>query len=288
VSQQDSYGPAGPVPPPPPGYPPAPDQQGYGQPSYDQQGYGQPSYDQQGYDQQGYPPAGYPPPGYGYGYEPQASQKTNTMAILGLVFAFVISPLGIVFSAIGLSQIKKRRENGRGIALAGLILGIVFTLLGVLALALLAVGAANTAVDTSSAEQARASLSQALGDDPSSDDTATDPTTGAGSGGADDPTGVSGACTVILPALMNLESDMAKVTTVDGYSQALTKLETTLNSATAGVSDAQFVQDVAQLSADLEKASAAVQKGEDATSLESALNADGQAVGTACGEAGFN
>ena len=73
------------------------------------------------------PPAAYPTeqqPVYGQpGYQPQ---KTNTMAILGLVFAFVFSPLGIVFSAIGLKQIKQRREGGRGLALAGLILSIVF------------------------------------------------------------------------------------------------------------------------------------------------------------------
>ena len=54
------------------------------------------------------------------------------MAILGLVFAFVFSPLGIVFSAIGLKQIKERREGGRGLALAGLILSIIFVVLGIL------------------------------------------------------------------------------------------------------------------------------------------------------------
>ena len=47
------------------------------------------------------------------------------MAILGLIFAFVFSPLGIVFSAIGLGQTKQRGERGRGLAIAGLILSIV-------------------------------------------------------------------------------------------------------------------------------------------------------------------
>jgi hypothetical protein len=46
---------------------------------------------------------------------PQMAQaRTNTMAILSLVFAFILAPLGIVFGAIGLNQIKKTREEGKG------------------------------------------------------------------------------------------------------------------------------------------------------------------------------
>ena len=287
MSDQDSYGPTGPLPPPPPGYP----QHGYPQqgPAYGEQGYDEQPYGQQGYGQQGYGQPGY---GYqlpGYGYQPPGSQKTNTMAILGLVFAFVVSPLGIVFSAIGLSQIKQRRENGRGIALAGLILSIVFTVLGALIL-LLALAGARTAVDAAAAAQdAQSSLSPALGEDPGSDDTAPDPGTGAGTGdGAGSGDGVSAACQVILPALMQLESDMANVSTIEDYTQALDRLEATLNGATAGVADAQFVQDVAHLSADLGQAASAVQHGQDPSSLQNALVADGEAVGTACGGAGFD
>jgi hypothetical protein len=297
VSHQDPYGPTGPLPPPPPGYP----QHDYPQegPPYGEQGYVEQGYGQHGY---GYQPPGYgydyQPPGYdyqppGYGYQPPGSQKTNIMAILGLIFAFVISPLGIVFSGIGLSQIKQRRENGRGIALAGLILSIVFTLLGAL-IVFVALPAARTAVDAAAAaRRAQSSLSPALGNDPSSDGTATDP--GADPGTATDPAtgagngdGVSAACQVILPALMQLESDMANVSTIDDYTQALDRLEATLNGATAGVADAQFVQDVAHLSADLGQAVSAVQHGQDPSALQNALVADGEAVGTACGGAGFD
>lgn len=115
----------------------------YGQPSYGQQpsyeqppAYGQPPaqpYPSQGYDpsgygqQQPYPAAGYgQPPGYGY---PPAAAPTNTMAILALIFAFVFAPLGIVFGFIARGQIKRTGESGEGLALAGLIVGGVFTLL---------------------------------------------------------------------------------------------------------------------------------------------------------------
>jgi peptidyl-prolyl cis-trans isomerase B (cyclophilin B) len=85
----------------------------------------------------GYPPpppgysAGYPGYGYpGYGY-PQPKQ-TNTMAIVALVCAFVFAPLGIVFGHISLSQIKKSGEEGRGLALAGLIISYLVTVLTIL------------------------------------------------------------------------------------------------------------------------------------------------------------
>jgi len=62
-----------------------------------------------------------PPPGlYYYGPPP-----TNTMAILAIIFAFVFSPLGIVFGFIGRSQIRQTGEQGDGLALAGIIIGFV-------------------------------------------------------------------------------------------------------------------------------------------------------------------
>ncbi|MEJ7749705.1 MAG: DUF4190 domain-containing protein [Candidatus Limnocylindrales bacterium] len=51
------------------------------------------------------------------------------MAILAIVFAFAFPPLGIVFGIIGRNQIKRTGEEGSGLALAGLILGSVFTAL---------------------------------------------------------------------------------------------------------------------------------------------------------------
>jgi hypothetical protein len=54
-------------------------------------------------------------------------QKTNGMAIAGFVTALACcSPVGIILSAIGLSQIgKDPTQKGKGLATAGLIIGIV-------------------------------------------------------------------------------------------------------------------------------------------------------------------
>jgi hypothetical protein len=56
---------------------------------------------------------------------------TNGMAIAALVSALagltlscgLLAPLGIVFGHIALSQIKRTGENGRGMAIAGLVIG---------------------------------------------------------------------------------------------------------------------------------------------------------------------
>jgi peptidyl-prolyl cis-trans isomerase B (cyclophilin B) len=62
-----------------------------------------------------YPPA-YPPP-----------RQTNSMAIVALVTALVFAPLGIVFGHIALSQIRHSDEDGKGLAIAGLVIGYVLT-----------------------------------------------------------------------------------------------------------------------------------------------------------------
>jgi hypothetical protein len=72
-----------------------------------------------------YPAYGQPAPGY---YAP----PTNTLAIIALILGFVFAPAGIICGHIALGQIKRTGEGGRGLALAGLILGYVFTALFVL------------------------------------------------------------------------------------------------------------------------------------------------------------
>jgi len=53
------------------------------------------------------------------------------MAILALVFAFVFAPLGLIFGIIARRQIRKSGEEGAGLALAGAIIGGIFTALTV-------------------------------------------------------------------------------------------------------------------------------------------------------------
>jgi peptidyl-prolyl cis-trans isomerase B (cyclophilin B) len=81
------------------------------------------------------PPHGaYPPPGayagyYGYPAGYPQPQPTNSLAIVSLVCAFLFAPLGIVFGHISLSQIKRTGEEGRGLAVAGLVISYLITVL---------------------------------------------------------------------------------------------------------------------------------------------------------------
>ena len=59
-------------------------------------------------------------------------QKTNVLAIIALILGIVVPIGGIICGPIALGQIKRTGENGRGLALAGLIIGIAFTVIGVL------------------------------------------------------------------------------------------------------------------------------------------------------------
>jgi uncharacterized protein DUF4190 len=115
----------------PPNYPPPSSGGGYGYSPPPPAGYGSPP--PGGY---GYPPPGgygYPPPPAGYGYPPQQSFGTNGMAIASLVSALagllcmIGSVLGVIFGIIALNQIKSTGQPGRGMALAGLIIGGITT-----------------------------------------------------------------------------------------------------------------------------------------------------------------
>lgn len=150
---------------------PAPDTtspQGYGQapppPSYGQAppSYGQvppPSYGQAppvyGQTQEGgftqpqpAPGYGYPQPGYGYAPRP----TTSTKAVLGLVFGIIsilfcyvgvlIGPAAIVLSVMARKEIDAAPPGaveGRGMAIAGLVTGIIGTLIWATVIALIVV-----------------------------------------------------------------------------------------------------------------------------------------------------
>jgi hypothetical protein len=80
-------------------------------------------------------------------------RKTNSSAMAGLIFGllaffccckFLFGPLGIIFSLVGLSQINRQPEyyEGRGLAIAGLVLSILSLLLAVV-LILIAIATGN-------------------------------------------------------------------------------------------------------------------------------------------------
>jgi peptidyl-prolyl cis-trans isomerase B (cyclophilin B) len=63
-------------------------------------------------------------------------RRTNTMAIVGLILAFVFPLVGAIIGHVALGQIKKSGEEGRGLALAAVIIGWVFTAVAILAVVL--------------------------------------------------------------------------------------------------------------------------------------------------------
>ena len=85
------------------------------------------------------PPPGYgSPPGYQpYGFAPVGQQPPKSgMAIASLVCSLagivacgIPAVLGVIFGFVGLSQTKDGARSGRGMAVAGLVIGIVVVLL---------------------------------------------------------------------------------------------------------------------------------------------------------------
>ena len=56
----------------------------------------------------------------------QPPQEKNIMATLGLIFAFMIPLLGLIFSIMGINKAKEMNGDGRSLALAGIWVSIVF------------------------------------------------------------------------------------------------------------------------------------------------------------------
>ncbi|KAA8820232.1 DUF4190 domain-containing protein [Bifidobacterium vespertilionis] len=85
--------------------------------------------------QPGYQPGPQPVyPGYAGYYPPM--QRWNVMSIVGFILSFVIPPAGLVVSIIALLQINKSGEKSKGLAIAGIAVGAVCTVLIVLFIAL--------------------------------------------------------------------------------------------------------------------------------------------------------
>ncbi|MFZ1177192.1 MAG: DUF4190 domain-containing protein [Mycobacterium sp.] len=114
--------------PPPPGYEQQP---GYGAPPY-QPGPPQFGGPPAGYGPPPYPGSYYPAPDYQGGYGPQGAMQsgTNGLAIASLISSFagvfccIGSIVAIVLGAIALDQIKRSRQDGYGLAVAGIVIGI--------------------------------------------------------------------------------------------------------------------------------------------------------------------
>ncbi|KIF77014.1 hypothetical protein QR77_30475 [Streptomyces sp. 150FB] len=161
---------AGAVPPPPPnapgpyGYPsvpPAPTAPSAADPYASGAGYGYPVSGGAGYPDPGYPGAGYPDPGYpGAGYPtPYAApgwqqQPANGMGVAAMVLGIVsiclfclygvvgivLGVLALIFGILGKKRAERGEATNRGQAKAGIILGSIGIVIGLVVIGLLAWG----------------------------------------------------------------------------------------------------------------------------------------------------
>ena len=79
---------------------------------------------------------GMPPQQVAYYQQPAES---NTMAILGMVFAIAFWPAGLVLSIIGLNK-SKATGAGQGLSIAGLITSVVVGLITIILAILMVIG----------------------------------------------------------------------------------------------------------------------------------------------------
>ncbi|WP_394686000.1 DUF4190 domain-containing protein [uncultured Microbacterium sp.] len=128
----------------------------YGTPAPEAPTYGAAASGQSTTSTYGQPAYGAPNAGYGYGGGYSAPARTNVLAIISLVASLVgfvlILPVvgsiaGVITGHISLKQIKDRGERGRGMALAGVIIGYVtllFVILFVIGISILIATSAGT------------------------------------------------------------------------------------------------------------------------------------------------
>ncbi len=57
--------------------------------------------------------------------ERSGGQKTNPLAIIGLIFSFSLPLIGLGLSIVGLVQINKKKQQGKGLAIAGIVISSI-------------------------------------------------------------------------------------------------------------------------------------------------------------------
>lgn len=107
-----------------------------------------PPYPQQQPYQYGPYPGGYPPPPpgqYGYGYPAQTAPKNGlgiaslVVAIIGLLSVFgglVLGIVAVILGVIGRGRAKRGEATNGGVAIAGIVLGVLGVIVSIVAIAL--------------------------------------------------------------------------------------------------------------------------------------------------------
>jgi len=70
----------------------------------------------------------------------KAMPQTNLLAVLSIVFAFLFNIVGLILGIISLKQIKKTGEQGKGIAIAGIVISSISIFITTLTILLFTLG----------------------------------------------------------------------------------------------------------------------------------------------------
>lgn len=71
-----------------------------------------------------------------------SSNQSNTMAIVGFIFSFFIAIVGLICSIIGFKKAPELGGNGKGLAIAGIIISAISIVVTVILVVSLIIGAA--------------------------------------------------------------------------------------------------------------------------------------------------
>lgn len=63
---------------------------------------------------------------------PTTNRRTSVLAIVGFVLAILFSIVGGIISIVALVQINRTGEGGRGLAIAGIIIGFALFVVGLI------------------------------------------------------------------------------------------------------------------------------------------------------------
>ncbi|MBD8658660.1 DUF4190 domain-containing protein [Frigoribacterium sp. CFBP 8754] len=88
------------------------------------------------------------PQPYGAPGAPAQTDKTNVLAIVGIILAFFVPLVGVILGFVARSQIKRTGEKGSGLALAAIIIGLAIIVIYVIGVIVFSVAAANSGMTT--------------------------------------------------------------------------------------------------------------------------------------------
>ena len=100
-----------------------------------------------------------------------APKKTSGVCIAALIFAFLISPVGLILGIVGLATYKKNNQKGKGLAIAAILISILLPVLMVVLLFGGLIGLVNGGTEAATAIQEGCNSLDANGAYESSDGT---------------------------------------------------------------------------------------------------------------------